>query len=63
MLTFPFGMDHAKTFFSQTNPRDEIFSKRLLIPAESQKPFQRISNADRKVFANPESFCDMLIIG
>ena len=25
---------------------------------ESQKPRQRVSNADRKVFANPESFCD-----
>tara|TARA_A100001015_G_scaffold293094_1_gene369272 strand:- start:501 stop:608 length:108 start_codon:yes stop_codon:yes gene_type:complete len=24
--------------------------------AESQKPRQRVSNADRKVFANPESF-------
>ena len=30
--------------------------------AESQKPRQRVSNADRKVFANPESFCDKLII-
>ena len=30
---------------------------------ESEKPCQRVSNADRKVFANPESFCDMLIIG
>ena len=31
--------------------------------AESQKPCQRVSNADRKVFANPESFCDKFIIG
>ena len=31
--------------------------------AESQKPRQRVSNADRKVFANPESFCDKFIIG
>ena len=31
--------------------------------AESEKPCQRVSNADRKVFANPESFCNMLIIG
>ena len=30
---------------------------------ESQKPRQRVSNADRKVFANPESFCDKFIIG
>ena len=30
---------------------------------ESEKPCQRVSNADRKVFVNPESFCDMLIIG
>ena len=31
--------------------------------AESEKPCQRVSNADRKVFAIPESFCHMLIIG
>ena len=31
--------------------------------AESQKPRQRVSNADRKVSANPESFCDKFIIG
>ena len=30
---------------------------------ESEKPLQRVSNADRKVFANPESFCDKFIIG
>ena len=30
---------------------------------ESQKPRQRVSNADRKVFANPESFCGKFIIG
>ena len=30
---------------------------------ESEKPCQRVSNVDRKVFANPESFCNMLIIG
>ena len=30
--------------------------------AESQKPRQRVSNADRKVFANLESFCDKFII-
>ena len=30
---------------------------------ESQKPRQHVSNADRKVFANPESFCNKLIIG
>ena len=30
---------------------------------ESEKPRQRVSNADRKVFANPESFCDKFIIG
>ena len=31
--------------------------------AESQNPRQRVSNADRKVFATPESFCDKFIIG
>ena len=30
--------------------------------AESQKPRQRVSNADRKVFANPESFCKKFIV-
>ena len=30
---------------------------------ESQKHRQRVSNADRKVFANPEIFCDKVIIG
>ena len=30
---------------------------------ESQKPRQRVSNADRKVFANLKSFCDKFIIG
>ena len=32
------------------------------LSAESEKPCQRVSNADRKVFANPESFCNKLII-
>ena len=32
-------------------------------PPESQKSRQRVSNADLKVFANPESFCDKFIIG
>ena len=31
--------------------------------AESQKPRQHVSNADQKLFANPETFCDMFIIG
>ena len=31
--------------------------------SESEKPCQRVSNADRKVFANPESFCGKFIIG
>ena len=33
-----------------------------ILCAESEKPRQRVSNADRKVFANPESFCNKLII-
>ena len=36
--------------------------RRKNIP-ESQKPRQRVSNADWKVFANPERFCDKFIIG
>ena len=31
----------------------------MMVIAESQKPRQRVSNADRKVFANPESFCKL----
>ena len=52
---------------SQTK-RSLPYSLLLLVPiiplsSESEKPSQRVSNADRKVFANPESFCNMLIIG
>ena len=36
---------------------------RSVFKTELQKPRQRVSNADRKVFANPESFCDKFIIG
>ena len=39
------------------------FQKFVHICTESEKPRQRVSNADRKVFANPESFCNKLIIG
>ena len=39
------------------------FDWTLGLAAESQKPCQRVSNADRKVFANLESFCDKFIIG
>ena len=52
--------------FMQKHHFQPIFSGhlcRLFTKAESEKPCQRVSNADRKVFANPESFCDMLIIG
>merc|ERR1712004_698397 len=35
----------------------------ILWDTESRKPRQRVSNADRKVFANTESFCDKFIIG
>ena len=34
---------------------------KLLFIQKSQR--QRVSNADRKIFVNPESFCDMLFIG
>ena len=45
---------------------DEIwwrFIWELVIWPESEKPRQHVSNADRKVFANPESFCNKFIIG
>ena len=35
----------------------------FLSTAESEKTRQRVSNADRKVVANTESFCDKFIIG
>ena len=38
-------------------------SARLNLGPESEKPRHRVSNADRTVFANPESFCDKFIIG
>ena len=34
----------------------------ILTWSESQKNRQRVSNADQKVIANPESFCNKLII-
>ena len=34
----------------------------MILQSESQKPRQRVSNADQKVFVNPESFCNKLII-
>ena len=34
-------------------------SQKLRQWPDSQKPRQRVSNADRKVFANPESFCKL----
>ena len=34
-----------------------------VLGAESQKTRQRVSNADQKVFANPDFFCDKSIIG
>ena len=40
----------------------KILAEQEVDLAESQKPRQRVSNADRKVFANPESFCDKFII-
>ena len=44
-----------------THPKDQSTNSRYRAwlgdkTAESEKPRQRISNADRKVFANPESF-------
>ena len=38
-------------------------SETLTLTSESQKPRQRVSNTDRKVFANPESLRKKLIIG
>ena len=40
------------------NPSHEIRPLMGYHQPESQKPRQRVSNADRKVFANPESFRD-----
>ena len=58
---------------TKTNMIDKMYKKDLmhqynmtfdgLGSTESEKPRQRVSNADRKVFANPESFCNKLIIG
>ena len=52
---------------SENNDDDEDGGEEVdndgMVMTESQKPRQRVSNADRKVFANPESFCDKFIIG
>ena len=55
-------MENLDQFVMETAP--QVFSLRSYrySHAESQKPRQRVSNADRKVFANPESFCDKFII-
>ena len=59
---------NAKDSQTKQRKRSLPYSLLLLVPiiplsSESEKPSQRVSNADRKVFANPESFCDILIIG
>ena len=64
----PFILDISNdTFESQKLTKLSMlpgrFARLLLSWPESQKPRQRVSNADRKVFANPESFCDKFIIG
>ena len=46
---------------NRNNVLNKYFHQTELQP-ESEKPRQRVSNADRKVFANPESFCNKLII-
>ena len=40
----------------------KILAEQEVDLAESQKPRQRVSNADRKVFEKPESFCDMFLL-
>ena len=55
-----FDMSNLQAKFKTVlEPGSEI----LHLQAESQKPCQRVNNADRKVFAIPESFCDKIIIG
>ena len=60
---------------SERSMRPELISRSFLHPhilhqwqfldplSESEKPCQCVSNADRKVFANPESFSEKFIIG
>ena len=51
-------------WFRLCHSGSEVVSLSLCLwRSESQKPRQRVSNADRKVFANPESFCVKFIIG
>ena len=47
---------------SSSSPAELSSSSSLSSSSESEKPCQRVSNADQKVFANQESFCDMLSI-
>ena len=42
---------------------DLTLSELLDLWPESEKPRQRVSNADRNIFADPESFWDKFIIG
>ena len=54
----PLGTGHAAKL-------DEFSEKFDPAPRVTKTPSARqvVSNADRKVFANPESFCDKFIIG
>ena len=54
--------EHDAIEKSACNVYENIAKDKTNPGTESQKPRQRFSNADRKVFATPESFCDKFII-
>ena len=58
MFTWPTSLKYP-----ESKPSTPLTPLKYPESTESEKPCQCVSNADRKVFANPESFCDMLIIG
>ena len=55
-------LDHWVGGYLSSASGQHSMRTRLQADTRVKKPRQRVSNADRKVFANPESFCDNFII-
>ena len=63
VILLPFRAAPNQNYLSLWQHRFSCVTAAKTVEAVSEKPCQRISNADRRVFANPESFCNKLIIG
>ena len=67
LKSYPYICEFSLHFVTNTLRKQEGKSYNFMVwvseSPESEKPGQRVSNADRKAFANPESFCKKFIIG